>query len=82
MRATLDIMGIGFFSRLKKKPRRSFDAEKKTPVLRCSICTGEQVAGFIDNETGIFEEERLIKNDGELSDFLAEYSLTDIKREY
>ena len=25
----------------------SFDVETQKPVLRCSICTGEQVAGFM-----------------------------------
>ena len=34
-----------FFSR--KKPARSYDPATQQPALRCSICTGEQVAGFI-----------------------------------
>ena len=32
-----------FFSR--KKPARSYDPATQQPALRCSICTGEQVAG-------------------------------------
>ena len=34
-----------FFSR--KKPARSYDPATQQPALRCSICTGEQVPGFI-----------------------------------
>ena len=32
----------------KEKQIHSYDKEKQIPVLRCSICTGEQVAGFKD----------------------------------
>ena len=41
-----------FFSR--KKPARSYDPATQQPALRCSICTGEQVAGFISPD-GHFE---------------------------
>jgi len=34
-----------FFS--KKKPSASYDPSVQRPALRCSICTGEQVAGFV-----------------------------------
>ena len=30
----------------KKKMSPSYDPAAQKPVLRCSICTGEQVAGF------------------------------------
>ena len=30
----------------KKKLKAEFDRENQKPVLRCSICTGEKVAGF------------------------------------
>lgn len=33
------------FGKIKKA---SYDKENKKPVIRCSICTGEQVAGFKD----------------------------------
>lgn len=32
----------------KKPEKRSYDKENKKAVLRCSICTGEQAAGFKD----------------------------------
>ena len=33
----------------------SFDRGTHKPVLRCSICTGEQVAGFKNLNTGKFQ---------------------------
>lgn len=47
-----------FFSR--KKPARSYDPATQQPALRCSICTGEQVAGFISPD-GHFEDVQLIR---------------------
>ena len=51
----------------KKKDKAQvieFDKEKKKAIIRCSICTGEQVAGFKDKQTGHFTEIMLIRNDG------------------
>ncbi len=59
-----------------------YDAEKKVPVLRCSICTGEQVAGFKDKQSGAFEEITLIRNERELRDFMRLYGIKAISREY
>lgn len=37
------------FGRKKKETERIvFDPSKQYPAIRCSICTGEQVAGFRD----------------------------------
>ena len=47
-----------FFSR--KKPAHSYDPATQQPALRCSICTGEQVAGFISPD-GHFEDVQLIR---------------------
>ena len=49
-----------FFSR--KKPARSYDPATQQPALRCSICTGEQVAGFISPD-GHFEDCLLYTSD-------------------
>ncbi len=40
----------------KKSKKKLYDKTNKKAVLRCSICTGEQVAGFKDLDTGHFEE--------------------------
>ncbi|MDE5892616.1 MAG: aspartate dehydrogenase [Acetatifactor sp.] len=51
-------------------------------MLRCSICTGEQVAGFKDIHTGKFEEVMLIRNERELREFMAQYGVSEVTREY
>ena len=67
------------FGRKKAKAeKRTFDAEHYRPVLRCSICNGEQVAGFKETGTGKFEEVMLIRNEKDLKEFLETY---DVKRE-
>ena len=62
-----------FFSR--KKPARSYDPATQQPALRCSICTGEQVAGFQDLHTGHFEDVQLIRTPQELDAFRAQYGI-------
>ena len=51
------------YGRKKKAetPKIKFDPGQQKPVIRCSICTGEQVAGFKDIATGKFYEVMLIK---------------------
>ena len=69
----------------KKKTEETdmkFDSAKQKAVLRCSICTGEQVAGFKDNITGNFEEIMLIRNAADLEQFMRQYGITEIKKEY
>ncbi|GAA6407373.1 hypothetical protein K040078D81_14900 [Blautia hominis] len=43
------------------------------PVVRSSICTGEQVAGFKDLKIGKFQDMYLIKSQAELRDFMEQY---------
>ncbi len=64
------------------KEAKAYDMENKRPVIRCSICTGEQVAGFKDIHTGKFEEIMLIKNDADLRSFKETYGLTEVAKEY
>ncbi|HJB81972.1 MAG TPA: aspartate dehydrogenase [Candidatus Mediterraneibacter intestinavium] len=53
------------------------------PVLRCSICTGEQVAGFLRLEDGKFEEVMLIRNVADLQSFREQYGIVeDIEKVY
>lgn len=58
------------------------DRETFKPVLRCSICTGEQVAGFKNLNTGKFEDVMLIQNEKDLKTFMKRYALTEISKEY
>lgn len=59
-----------------------FDRELFKPVLKCSICTGEQVAGFKNLATGKFEEVTLIRNERELALFKEQYGISEIGKEY
>ncbi len=60
-----------------------YDKENKKPVIHCSICNGEQVAGFKDVHTGKFEEIMLIRNDNDLWVFKNKYGLKgEIEKEY
>ena len=68
----------------EKLVKREFDPTIYRPVLKCSICTGEQVAGFKDKSTGKFEEVMLIINDKDLKLFLKTYKLleSELSKEY
>lgn len=72
-----------FFAR-KKQESRSYDRDKLRPVIRCSICTGERVAGFRDKSTGKFSEVMLIRNIGDLEEFRRLYNIdeAEIPTEY
>lgn len=72
------------FGRKKRQPTISYDKTGKIPVIRSSICTGEQVAGFKDSVSGKFQELMLIRNDRDLQNFLEQYQIqeADIKREW
>ena len=68
----------------RKKSPLPFDATGKTPVIRTSICTGEQTAGFRDAASGKFFEIMLIRTDADLREFLETYGVAeaDLRREY
>lgn len=59
-----------------------FDADKQIAVIKCSICTGEQVAGFKSKEDGHFTEIMLIREAADLEKFKNIYEITEIKKEY
>lgn len=71
-----------FFHRKKSVP--AFDKAGKMPVLRTSICTGEQTAGFKDEITGKYYDIMLIRSDADLRDFLETYDVSEnqLRREY
>ena len=66
----------------KKKNKPSYDKENYKAVLRCSICTGEQVAGFKDIRTGRFKDVMLIRGDKDLARFKEMYGVDIITKEY
>lgn len=68
----------------KKQKKKQYDRENYEPVIRSSICTGEQAVGFRNRDTGKFEEVMLIKSKKDMELFLKEYKLTEeeIKKEW
>lgn len=65
-----------------KSVTESYDPENQRPVLRCSICNGERVAGFKDIHTGKFEEVMFIRDDRELREFMDRYGVSEVTKEY
>ena len=66
---------MGLFK--KKTEKNTYDTENKKPVLTCSICNGEQVAGFKDIHTGKFEEVMLIRGAADLEVFRSQYGIME-----
>ena len=72
---------MGLFK--KKGVVQSYDKENKKPVIKASICNGEQVAGFKDIHTGKIEEVMLIKSPADLEHFKAMHGIDEeIAKEY
>ena len=72
---------MGLFK--KKTVKKSYDRDHMKPVIRASICTGEQVVGFKDLQTGNMKEIMLIKSPKELENFKHMYGITEeIEKEY
>lgn len=72
------------FGRRKRQNISPYDKTGKIPVIRSSICTGEQVAEFKDIVSGKFEELMLICGEKDLAEFLSRYQVeeSEIKREW
>ena len=72
------------FGRRKQPDISPYDKTGKIPVIRSSICTGEQVAGFKDPVSGKFDDLMLIRNSNDLAEFLSLFQVdeSDIQREW
>lgn len=68
--------------RKKQIQQMDYDKENWKPVLKCSICNGERVAGFKNIHTKKFKEECFIKDDSDLEEFMLKYGITELDREY
>lgn len=72
-----------FGKKKEKTIKPLYDTEKKEPIIKASICNGEQVAGFRDIESGEFHEVMFIRNNEELESFKRQYGIQgDIKKIY
>ena len=73
---------MGWFKR-KTVVVKSYEKENQKPVIKASICNGEQVAGFKNIHTGKIDEVMLIKNQADLDTFKKMYGIDDeIEKEY
>ena len=70
------------FGKRREKKAAVYDHTGKVPVIRASICTGEQVAGFKNIHTGKFEEIMLIRNEKGLEQFKETYGIDTVTKEY
>lgn len=59
-----------------------YDPTAQKPVLKCSICTGEQVAGLKNIKTGKVEEVMVIRGEKDLETFKQMCGVTDVAKEY
>ncbi len=77
-------MGFIHFGKKQKSLGKDipFDSDKQIAVIKCSICTGEQVAGFKSKEDGHFTEVMLIRDAKDLEKFKEIYKVTEVKKEY
>ena len=72
------------FGRRKKQITPPYNKDGKVPVIRSSICIGEQVAGFKDLTTGKFDDLMLIRDSSDFAEFLLCYQVDEdeIQREW
>ena len=59
-----------------------YDEAKHEAVIRCSICTGEQVAGFRSREDGNFVGVMVIQSEKDLENFKRLYRVDDVRKIY
>lgn len=64
--------------------RSTYNSRYWTPLVRGSMCNGNQCAGFRNKETGDFEEICKIETPKDLSNFQFKYHLKrkDLQREW
>ena len=75
-------IGKGKAAKQGKMQPVAYDPAQQKAVLRCSICTGEQVAGFQDVHTGKFEEVMLIRGEADLRQFKEQYGVEEVMKIY
>ena len=76
------MFGIGKAGKQKETLSVTYDPECQKAVIRCSICTGEQVAGFQDIHSGKFEEVMLIRDQADLLHFKELYGVEEVAKIY
>ena len=62
--------------------RFPYDENMHEAVIRCSICAGEQVAGFKNRQDGSFVGVMVIKSDDDLEYFKELYGVEKVRKVY
>ncbi len=71
-----------FRKKKETRPAYAYDPQLERPVIRASVCTGEQAAGFKNKKTGSFREIMLIRNEADKAAFQKLYGLEHVDKEY
>ncbi len=72
---------MGMFK--KNIVKRPYDKENQKPIIKASICNGEQIAGFKNIHTGKMEEVMLVKSPEDIAYFKSMYGIEEeITKEY
>ena len=66
---------MGLFKKKHKIEKKTYDKENQIPMIKASICTGEQVVGFKDIHTGKFDDVMLIRKPEDLDLFKDTYGI-------
>ena len=75
-------MALFKFGKKAPAPSYEYNPSEERPIIRASICTGEQVAGFKNRNTGEFHEVMLIRGDEDKALFMRMYGLEKVDKEY
>ena len=70
------------FGRKKAVKSIEYDAANEIPIIRCSICNGEKVAGFKNIKTGTFRDAFFVKSEADIEMFAQMCGVDKINREY
>ena len=70
------------FRKKKNTLTVDYDPAEQKPVIRCSICTGEQTACLKNLRNGRLTEIMLINNSADLEAFQAACGVREIERVY
>ena len=72
---------IKMFWNKESKKKFEYNPNEYKAVVKCSICTGEQVAGFKNLHTGQFTDVKLIRSEKDLQEFKKMYALENVEKE-
>ena len=70
------------FGKKTRVKKLNYDPAEQKPVIKYSICNGEQVAGLKNIKTGKVEEIMVIRGEEDLETFKQMCGVTDVAKEY